>query len=1030
VTIVFSDLAGSTALGERLDPEALREVMTRYFDVLRFWLERHGGVVEKYIGDAVMAVFGLPRAHEDDGLRAVRAAAEMKAALSRLNDELEGAYGVRLTNRTGVYTGEVVAGDPAAGQRLVTGDAVNTAARLEQAASGGEILVGESTWLLVAHAVEVDPVDPVPAKGKAEPIRAFRLLRVKPGAPGFRRRLDAPMVGRESELRLLLKAFQSAQENSAGHLVTVVADAGVGKSRLLDELASRLDADAGILRGRCLSYGEGITFWPLAEVVRQAAGITERDSHEQGESKIRRLLHEDEGPALVSERIEAAIGLSMTAFGLEEIFWAVRTFLERLAQVRPLLVIIDDIHWAEEALLDLLQHAARLTGAPLLLACASRPELLQQHPRWAADVPRASVIRLEPLSSADSERLAQQLLGTAHLPPEIVERVTASTQGNPLFVEQMLALWIDQGLLARENGGWAVAGGGVLSRAIPPTISALLTARLDSLGLGERAVLERASVVGQAFSRAPLEALSDEAVQAELPAHLRSLTAKQLIARDPSSTAEDEAFQFLHILIRDAAYDSMLKRARADLHARFADWLESEAGERIAEVEEILGFHLEQAHDLLSELGPTDERAAALARRAVRFLESAGSRAHDREDAAAAVNLFSRAERLIPRRDPLRADILPKLGEALHDSGDLSRAGKVLDEALGAAAETGDQVKEARARLPWTFLQYYTDPNLDAHLLRAEIENAIRVFETVGDEQGLAEAWSHMSSNLTTAGRCADAERALIKTLEYAKRAGDRRVEGISRAFYCTLGWWGPLPIADAIARCEDTLGWAAGRPGVEGRVLRALATLEAMRGVFEEARNHVRESLARFEEAGLPGSLLWSKYCAGLVELLAGGFADAESHLRQAYERLWRMGDQDSANEVACLLAEAVLAQGRADEAKQLSDASQQCARASTVQARVEWRLTRAKVLGALGETREAESLARDAIRMLKPTDLLNHHGEASLALAQILDLGDRRAEAVRYARKAKGLFTRKGNLVSAGKTKAFRLTEALPFL
>jgi class 3 adenylate cyclase len=367
VSIIFSDLKDSTSLGERLDTESLREVLNLYFDEMRRVIERHGGTVEKYIGDAIMAVFGLPKMHEDDAVRAVRAAFEMKKKLEEVNERLESRWHVRLESRTGVNTGEVVAGDVSHGQRLVTGDSVNTAARLEQAASALEILIGEPTYRLVRDTVEVEKMEPLELKGKAQRVPAYKLLSVS-SDDGLARRLDAPMVGRLAELDLLIGVLERARSVNRTQLVTVFGPAGGGKSRLLREFVSRAGDEARSLHGRCLSYGDGITFWPLAEVVRSAADIGDDDAHELATSKLRTLAGESD----VAERIGAAIGLVDTTFPIDETFWAARRLLERLASKESLIVVVDDIHWAETTFLDLLPFVLDSGEAPIVLVCSSR----------------------------------------------------------------------------------------------------------------------------------------------------------------------------------------------------------------------------------------------------------------------------------------------------------------------------------------------------------------------------------------------------------------------------------------------------------------------------------------------------------------------------------------------------------------------------------------------------------------------------------------------------------------------------------
>ena len=493
VTIVFSDLKGSTAMGEKLDSESLREVMTRYFDAMSAELERHGGVVEKFIGDAIMAVFGLPTVNEDDALRAVRAAAGMQRAQAVLNDELERHWGVRLTVRTGVNTGEVVSGDPTAGQRLVTGDAVNVAARLEQAAGAQEVLLGDLTYRLVRDFVDVEEVEPLELKGKSERVPAYRLVGVREDTER-QRRLDAPMVGRDAELEQLENALADAVESRRCRLVTVVGEAGVGKSRLIDEFVRSVEARATFVRGRCLPYGDGITYWPLAEAVRQVSGIVERDTTEAAREKLAALA----GDADVEERMAAAMGLSPTSFPAAELTWGARKLFESLARSQPLVVLFEDIHWAESSFLELIEHlVSSADDASILVVCSTRHELVERLPEWST-VLGSSRIELERLTAAQTSAVADHLLGGTGLDERIRGRIVDSAQGNPLFVEQLLSMLVDEGLIRFESGSWHAAAD-IEDVSVPPTIQALLAARLDRLTTDERTAIEPAAVIGQTF---------------------------------------------------------------------------------------------------------------------------------------------------------------------------------------------------------------------------------------------------------------------------------------------------------------------------------------------------------------------------------------------------------------------------------------------------------------------------------------------------------------------------------------------------
>jgi len=684
VTIVFCDLAGSTSLGERLDPESVRRIITRYFDAMREALERHGGTVEKFIGDAVMAVFGVPTVREDDALRAVRAAAEMQSVLAKLNEQLDLRFGVRLRVRTGVNTGEVIAGDPSQGHGFVTGDAVNVAARLEQAAPDGEVLLGERTLALVDDAVEVEPVPKLDLKGKSQPVPAFRLLAVDGGAAGRGSQLAAPLVGRERELAVLGEAWERTVAGRSCELVTILGSAGIGKSRLAGEFTSKLHGDATVVAGRCLSYGEGLTFWPLREVVETLTGIDDGDSAEDARAAIARMLPEDEEAATVVERVAGALGLADTLAYPTETFWAVRTLLEAAAGQRPLVVLFEDAHWGEGTFLELIEHlAGAVRDVPLLVVVVARPDLLDARPDLAGGLDNVTRIVLEPLSGDESRELLEQLTGDREVPADLPGRALAAGEGNPLFVEELVRMLVDQGQLQRAEPG-ASSVGGLAQASVPPTIEALMAARLERLDPAERAVVEAAAVVGRSFSGAALLELVEGDDRSELDLRLRALVDKDLIQAEAGRLVGEQTFSFKHSLLRDVAYRGILKEARADLHERYASWLELAAGERASEFEEILGYHLARSYRYLAELGPVDEHGRELAVRAAARLGSSGQRALARGDFRPAVKLLDRAISLLDDDDPVRRDFALKLGIALAETGDMGRADALLHDRIEA----------------------------------------------------------------------------------------------------------------------------------------------------------------------------------------------------------------------------------------------------------------------------------------------------------------------------------------------------------
>lgn len=1020
VTVLFADVTGSTALGERLDPESVRGIMTRYFDEMRRTVESHGGTVEKFVGDAVMAVFGVPVLHEDDALRAVRAAWEMRKSLIGLNEELGRDWAAHITIRTGVNTGEVVAGDPSGGQTFVTGDAVNVASRLEHAAEPGEILIGGETYRRVRDAVRVDPVDPLELKGKAEPVPAFRLLDVTPGAPPFARRLDSPLVGREEELARLLSVLDEAASQRACRVATVVGDAGVGKSRLVTEVVTRAGQRARILWGRCLPYGEGITFWPVAEVVKAAARISEVDSPQAARSKVRDLVGDVEDGDDIAGRVSAAIGLSEGEGEIQETFWAVRRLAEALARERPLVVVFEDIHWAERTFLDLLQYVTAFsTDHPILLLCTARPDIREARPDWG-DV--GEMLVLEPLTEPECERLIGNLLGRAGLTGDVRNRVMEAAEGNPLFVEEMLRMLIDDGILEQDDGHWTARGD--LSRvSVPGTISALLSARLDQLQAEERAVMQRASVVGKVFWWGAVAELSPEGDRPHVGSHLQTLLRKELVRPDRAGFAGEDAFRFSHILVRNAAYDSMSKRARAELHERFASWLARKAGDRVGEFEEIIGYHLEQAYRFRTELGPADEVSRAIAPRAAERLAAAGRRAFAHGDVSATVNLLSRAVDLLPPDDPFRLGILTDLGIALAQS-DIPKADAALTEAIEGGRATGDRRLEARAGTRRVFVRLLLDPQISQQLSLEEVERWVGVFEDAGDEAGLAEAKRVVGIIHFWQGRAAVAEEDLEQAIAHAERAGDHRQEAEVLRWMAIVILNGPTPVDEGIRRLESIVDRASSDRRVEIAVTRSRSELEAMRGRLQVARELITRGKALAREVGDQVALAAVLRHSGAVEMLGGNPVAAEAELRAGYEILERISDWGHLASHAPELGDAAYAQGRYDDALRLSEFAEGITISGDEDAEIRWRELRAKVLARRGRLDEAEPLAREAVRIAGGTDYLDLHAHALLGLAEVLRLADRKAEAASAVQAALDLYRLKGNVVAGARATSL-LTE-----
>jgi class 3 adenylate cyclase/tetratricopeptide (TPR) repeat protein len=1001
VTVVFADVAGSTALGEALDPEAVRRLMERYFRDARSVLEQHGGKVEKFIGDAVMAVFGIPLLHDDDALRAVRAAIELQGRLTVLNEELERDWGVQIAVRTGINTGEVVAGDGAATEAFATGDAVNVAARLEQAAGPGEILIGEATRRLLEEAIRVEAVEPLTLKGKAEPVRAWRLLEVLPDVPAFTRPIRAPFIGREAELAELEDAFARAVEERSCCLVTVLGPPGIGKSRLARELLAVVGKRARVVVGRCVSYGDGITYWPLAEIVQQVSG---RDS-----AGITELVADDDSAELIVERIAGAVGIAEAEGRSEEIAWAVRKLFEALSRESPLVVVLDDVHWAEPTFLDLIEYLAGFTAGPVLLLALARPDLLDERASWTVPRPNARIISLEPLSEGEAETLIDKVGSGTVLTESARRRIAEASEGNPLFVEQLLAFQAED-------------GGADNKLVVPPTIQALLAARIDRLGPGARAVIERASVEGRSFHRGAVSALLPEGARASVAGDLMSLVRRELIRPDRAEFAGDDGFRFVHALVQDAAYASMAKELRAELHERYAGWLESAAGSRMGEYEEILGYHLEQAYRYRAELGPLDELARALGRQAAERLATAAERALTRGDVPARVNLLTRAASLVPADDRLRSELLPELGMSLTWLGEFARAEAVLSDAIDGAVRVGDRRADARACIALLDLRFSTQPGVSVEL-RQEVERVVNVLEEVGDELGLARAWYLIAMLRWGQGQGAAAQEGWERSMEYARRAGSRREELDALAWLGSAALYGPTPGEAARQRCEDILARVKGVKWAEAQLLRALGCFRAFEGRFDEARTLLARNAAILEELGFEVVAAWTSLNDGWVEMLAGDADAAERALRPAYETLAGMGAKAELQVVGDYLAQALCMQGRYEEAEHLALSVEQLDPTAILEV-ASARGSRARSRARLGRPEEAERLAREAVTLVEQTDFPIDRAEARMSLAEVLRLGGRFEEAADLVDEALRLYEQKGNLVSAERARAL-LTE-----
>jgi DNA-binding SARP family transcriptional activator len=987
VTVVFCDLVESTALAASLDPEAYRAVLRRYYRASRDVLERHGGTVEKFVGDAVLAVFGVPESHEDDALRAVRAVVELRRSIAELNSELEQAHGVVLRTRMGVNTGEAIAGEPETGQSFATGYAVNVAAKLQQAAPADGILLGAPTFRLIRDAVAAEAVEPLAIGGAAAPIPAFLVADIDPDAPGVARNLGAPLVGRGDELAALVGDFDAAKDARTCQVATVVGDAGIGKSRLAAELSTLLEDEATVLIGRCVSYGEGATYLPVAEVVRRLVP----DGSEAG---IAALLPDDADARVVARRVRELLGWAEGVPPPGEGFWAVRRLLEAVARARPLLLVLEDVHWAEPTLLDLVDHLAeQATDAPMLVLCLARPDLLESRPSSETRV----LTRLAPLSDEESAELLDNL---ASVPTETRSRIVATGEGNALFVEQLHA--------------YAVEAGHEALSAVPPTVDALLASRLDRLPEAERAVLERAAVVGREFWRGAVDELSERSARAELEA----LALRGLVRPARSVLAGEDALAFHHVLIRDVAYAGITKERRSKLHEHVASWLD----EREPGWDELVGYHLEQAHRLRVDLAPADDEARTLALAAGGRLGSAGVRALKREDGTAAINLLGRAAGLLEQTE-LRAELLCELGVAHRMSGDGDVAATVLRAALECAQSAHSERGERRARIELAHAGLYRVGGLraTAEEVLDTIAEALPMLEEFADDRALARAWLAVADAHSFELQIKAWGESAREALTYYRRSGFS--SSVCLGIQAASLYYGPTPAPSAIRACRQLLDEVGDDLLGEATATMFLAGLQAMRREFESARDLADQARAIYEDRRghlvLAGT--WATV-AGEIARLEGDLPRAEGVLRDGCDALAGLKQYASLATKAALLADLLADTGDLIEAERYARISERHSDHSDLLSQSLWRGALAKVLAARGSP-EAGAFARDAIAIVADSDAVNARARAWLTLAQVLQTTGAGDESARSAREAHSLFRRKGNLAEAAHARA--LTE-----
>jgi|tagenome__1003787_1003787.scaffolds.fasta_scaffold20989182_5 class 3 adenylate cyclase/tetratricopeptide (TPR) repeat protein len=983
VTMLFVDVTGSTALGERLDAESMRGVIDRYFDAAADVLRRHGGTLEKYIGDAVMAVFGVPQLHEDDALRAVRAALELRERLETLNVELGERWGVELQTRTGIDTGEVVTAELPGPDSFVTGDAANVAARLEQSAAPGEILIGAATHDLVRDAVIAEPAGPLPLKGRQVPADAWRVHGLRPAAEMVARRTDVPMVGRDAELAQLSGALLRCVSDRRCHLATVLGEPGIGKSRLAAELMDHARRDGlRVLSGRCLPYGEGITFFPLSEII---SGLGEGDVAEV----VRAAVGEEPDADEIVTLVTGLVG-RRTAPDNDQPFWAVRRLMECLAREAPLLLVVDDLHWAEPTLLDLVEALARgLRASPVTIVGTARAELLDDRPGWGGGLPNTTSILLSPLTEDACLELVRMLADDGGSEPDL-GLMAREAAGNPLFLEQLAAL-------RRESAA------GVPDLRQAPSVQALVAARLDALGAVERAVAERAAVVGEEFSPGAVAHLCEGDMRDAVARALDLLASRDLVR----PAADGRSYRFRHIVVAECAYARLPKLLRAELHERFAEWMEHQDDDRMVELDHILGYHLEQACRYRTELGqPLDP---GLAHRAGLALVESGRRAAARNDNGAARNLLRRAVQVLPGDDELILDAAIELGAAQFRAGDSERAAATLEGSRAAAERRGDVRRQTHAELHQATLEWVTQGRSEPLAIVAD--RAVQVFTGFDDHAGLAHAYRRVGDACGAVCRYDDARAAYELALSHARTAGDLPDSHVAGNLALVL-WIGPTPVDTALERCNSLL---AEVPSQATRAAAALpmAGLEAMRGRPDAAHGLLELVTVFLRERHSSVALAELECWAGVIELSAGDLDRAEQRFRAGLDGLMATGTANLASLCAARLAHVLCEQGRTAEAAQLAEQARRTADPEQVDTAVLWRTAAAR---AQSSPDGAQALAREAVDLAESTDSPQLVAEALVDLAWVLGAGH--DETAALLDRSLTLSRGKGDLVSVRRT------------
>lgn len=1006
-TVLFCDLVGSTALGELLDIESLREVLLGYFTDCQRIIEHHGGRVEKFIGDAVFAVFGLPYSHEDDALRAVRAGLEIQQHIAGLNVDLEQRYGQSIEVRIGINSGEMLASPGPPTDPLVAGDIANVAARLQGAAKAGDVLIGERTERITRGHLDIRSMDPLALKGKSAPVSAYRVEGLRAARPRQLGRATRAFVGREAELEILGDQYGDTVFRRAPRVVVISAHAGMGKTRLASEFLSRQGSGVTLLAGQCRPPGDSTSYRPIIDMLAEVAPSLGMQDLDGLRADLASLVDPSD-LANVAGVLATMAGFAQQATSPGEIAWAVRRLVEGLADRQPVVVVLDDLQWADRALVDLMVALdERLTNVSVLILLLSRPS-----PSLAKPLGRIETARLElaPLSRAESALIIDDRIGSAL--GSLRDALVTRAGGNPLFVEELVAMLIDDGTLELSDGTWRLTGP-VDASTVPATIEALIDSRLDALPEHSAHVIERAAIDGELFSTASVSALAEPTQATFLERALADLAERDLIVERGAVPSVSRAYAFRHVLVRDVAYRRIPKRLRAELHEEYAAWVTGDGSEfSAADADEIAGHHLELAYRYRTELFRPGPQERSLAGRAARRLRRAGDRTLSRGELGRTIDLLRRAVDLTTDEESL--SLLPLLGAVLGEAGRLAEATQTLERLIGAAGEIGSEHLVAMGRIEHMILRLQTDPvNVYTEADRDEAWITAAV-EQAGQTTGLARFW-HLKALLHwNAVHCEAAADCWRKAAQHARLAGDQRRLTDALSWQASAAYYGPMPVDAGLTLCREIVGQVAQDRLAQSQVQLSMACLHAMAGRRREAAELVAASdrtvaaIGQHLHAAAP-------HREAFVALVSGDPAEAERRLAAGSAHLQEIGDHALLSKNAAMHALALVDQQRHEEAMRLTVVSEHEADDDDVATHVAWRVARGRALTADRRHDQAIGLLTEAIDLAERTDCLVDQADAWKAQAEALLAQGDTAAGTAAVHAALSRYERKGHTVGA---------------